>query len=291
MADGITAEMLLYLEQAIGDQYTARFVPAQSLIFDYIGHRTEKELAIETDASARTWKIIQRALSNEVVTPGKTRLMDIYGFIVQEWQDQDLDFNFPPNISIFRQGVEEVIGDTENPLVEPGDILHIDFGVRLMGLVTDQQHLAYVLRQDETEPPQGLQDLFQQSVTVAEIYADELRPGAVGTEVKVAIENRAADLGINASVYGHTQGNWVHGAGARTVFDWPDRYGDFAREPVRGSEFWSIEFSVAGEIREWDGQKIHIPREEDAVALSDGPARFLSGPQQSFWLISSAETH
>ena len=98
----------------------------------------------------------------------------------------------------------------------------------------------------------------------------------------------SAKQGIEASIYGHTQGNWVHGAGARTVFDWPDRYGDFAREPVRANEFWSIEYSVQGKVPEWDNQLVRIPREEDAVIRSDGSrAEFIMGPQQKFWLIQS----
>lgn len=154
-----------------------------------------------------------------------------------------------------------------------------------MGLVTDQQHVAYVLKPGESEPPAGLRELFRQSAVVAEIYAEELRPGAIGTAVKEAVERRAAEQGIEASVYGHTQGNWVHGAGARTVFDWPERYGDFAREPVRPTEFWSIEFSISGPVPEWGGQTVRVPREEDAVATADGGARFITGPQTGFWLI------
>ena len=289
MADGITVEMLDYLEKAIGAEYSERFVPAQDLIFDYISHRTPAELEIETEASWRTWHILKRAFSNEVIQPGKTTTMDVYGFILQEWQDQNLEFNFPPGITIFRQGVEGGIPDTDNPVIEPGDILHVDFGVKLMGLVTDQQHVAYVLRPGETEPPAGLRELFEQSAVVAEIYADEIRAGEIGMEIKTRVERRAADLGIEASIYGHTQGNWVHGAGARTVFDWPDRYGDFATEPVRPTEFWSIEFSVSGVVPEWNDQLVRIPREEDAVAMPGGPARFLTGPQTAFWLVRSGE--
>ena len=155
-----------------------------------------------------------------------------------------------------------------------------------MGLVTDQQHVAYVLRPGEREAPAGLRALFEQSVIVGAIYIEELRAGQIGTEVKTIIEERAALEGIQASIYGHTQGNWVHGAGARTVFDWPDRYGDFAREPVRATEFWSIEYSVQGAVPEWDNQVVRIPREEDAVVRPDGNgARFLVGPQQELWLI------
>lgn len=288
MADGLTAEMLLYLEDAVGAEYAKRFVPSQALVFDYISHRTARELEIETEASWRTWHILRRAFSNEVITPGSTRIMDVYGFILQEWQDQDLDFNFPPGITIYRRGVEDGIDDTDNPVIQPGDLLHVDFGVRLMGLVTDQQHVAYVLHSNESEPPAGLRELFRQSAVVAEIYAEEIKPGAIGTQVKEIVERRAAGQGIEASVYGHTQGNWVHGAGARTVFDWPERYGDFAREPVRATEFWSIEFSVSGAVPEWDGQTVRIPREEDAVATVDGHARFLTGPQSELWLVRSS---
>ena len=72
------------------------------------------------------------------------------------------------------------------------------------------------------------------------------------------------------------------------MFDWPDRYGDFAREPVRPTEFWSIEYSVQGKVPEWDNQMVRIPREEDAVIEKDGSkATFIMGPQKKLWLIES----
>ena len=40
MADGMTVEMLKFLEDAIGGKYVSRLTSAQSLIFDYINHRT-----------------------------------------------------------------------------------------------------------------------------------------------------------------------------------------------------------------------------------------------------------
>ena len=287
MADGITAALLAYLEEAVGPEYSSRLVSSEPLVIDYVSRRTPAELAIETEASWRTWNILRRAFSNEVITPGRTRLMEVWGWIVDEWKSQHLDFNFAPGLTIYRRGEPEGIDDSADPVIEPGDLLHVDFGIRLMGLVTDQQHLAYVLHPGETEPPAGLQKVFQQSVRVAEIYAEELKPGQAGHEVKDIAERRARQEGIDALLYGHTQGNWVHGVGARTVFDWPERYGIFPREPVRIGEFWSIEFRVRAPVPEWDGQVVPIPREEDAWIDSDGTTRFLTGPQTELWIVRS----
>lgn len=289
MADGITAEMLAYLEDAVGEPYASRLESSEPLIFDYVGIRTDAELEIETEASWRTWNIIKRAFSNEVITPGQTSLMEVWGWVVDEWKSQHLEFNFPPGLTIHRKGETDGLSASANPIILPGDIIHIDFGVRLMGLVTDQQHLAYVLRPGETAAPEGLQEAFRQSVRVGQMYAEELRPGTSGTDVKFNVERRAISESIDALVYGHTQGNWVHGVGARTVFNWPDRYGIFAEKPVKTREFWSIEFRTLTAIPEWGGQLVPMPREEDAWIDDHGQVHFITGPQQELWLIHSRD--
>ena len=78
-----------------------------------------------------------------------------------------------------------------------------------MGLVTDQQHLAYVLRPGETTSPEGLQEAFRQSARVAQIYADELKPGTVGTDVKFNVERRAKSDGNVSFITGPQQELWL----------------------------------------------------------------------------------
>lgn len=290
MADGLSAELLDYLREAIGNELSTRLVSSEALVFDYVGRRTPAELQIEAEASWRTWNILKRAFSNEVITPGETRLMDVWGWITDEWKSQLLEPNFPPSLTIYRRGVPDGIPDSENPVILPGDLVHVDFGVRLMGLVTDQQHVAYVLKPGETAPPPGLQQAFAQSVRAAAIFVEELVPGRRGVEVKKRIESRARAEGIDALAYGHTQGNWVHDVGARTVFDWPERYGVFAVTPVGRREFWSIEFRILAPVPEWDGQEVPIQREEDAWLDASGEVTYLTGPQNELWLIRSGPT-
>jgi hypothetical protein len=68
-------------------------------------------------------------------------------------------------------------------------------------------------------------------------------------------------------------------------FDWPERYGQHPREPVRSREIWSIEYSVSMNLSKWDGQMISMLREEDAWVHDHGEVHYFAGPQESLWLI------
>jgi hypothetical protein len=289
MADGLSASLEQYLIDAIGPKYAERLVSSEPLLIDYVSRRTDAEIAIEREASWITYNILRRALSNEVITPGETSLMDVYWWIVEEWKAQGLELNFPPGLDLQRRGLEGRIDDAADPVIEPGDLLHVDFGVKLMGLVTDQQKMAYVLRPGEKAAPEGLLQAFTQSVRLGAILVEELQPGVLGHVVKERAEERALGEGILASVYPHTQGNWVHDAGAWVNFDWPERYGQHPREPVRRREFWSIEYSVGYDLESWDGQRISMLREEDAWIDDKGAVRYFAGPQDALWLIQSPQ--
>jgi Xaa-Pro aminopeptidase len=285
MADGLTSSLEAYLLEALSPVYAERVVSSEPMAIDYISYRTDEELQIEREASWITYHILRRAFSNEVVTPGRTTLMNVYWWIVDEWKSQDLEFNFPPGLDIQRQGVEERIEDHLDPVIQPGDLLHVDFGVRLMGLVTDQQKMAYVLRPGEKQAPEGLRQAFAQSKRLGEILLEELEPGVPGHVVKERSEERGISEGILNSVYPHAQGNWVHDAGAWGSFDWPERYGRHPREPVRPREIWSIEYSTSLDLPEWGGQRISMLREEDAWVDEKGVERYFAGPQEELWLI------
>ena len=283
MADGLTASLHEYLVAAIGEPFAGRLTSSEPLFIDYVSQRTPAELEIEREAAYRTWNLLRRVFSNEVIQPGETTLMDLHYWTEEERRRQGLEFNFPASFSIQRPGGVE-IDDSEDPVILPGDLLHVDYGVRLMGLVTDQQKMGYVLGPDEAEPPPGLQELFAQSVRVAQIIAEELTPGTEGRVVQRRALDRAEEEGISASVYSHVQGNWVHGVGAWAIQDWPERYGIHPREPVRPSEFWSVEFSVSGDVPEWGPAR--MAREEDAwINPATGQLEFLVGPQQELWVI------
>ena len=100
MADGLTAELKEYLVDALGAPYRDRLVSSEPLVIDYASVHTPAEDAVEREASAATFALLRRALSNEVITPGRTTLMDVQYWITAEWKRQGFEFNFPASLEL-----------------------------------------------------------------------------------------------------------------------------------------------------------------------------------------------
>jgi hypothetical protein len=287
MADGLTAELKAYLLDALGPTLASRVVSSEPLLVDYVSVHTAEEDAVQAEAATATWDILRRAMSSEAIVPGTTTLMDVHYWITAERKRQNFEFNFPASLDLqrFRDGKVVSLDDSVNPVIERGDLLHVDFGVRQSGLVTDQQKMAYVLREGETAPPPGLVQAFADSVRGAELHAAELVPGRTGIEIKTRSEAAGTAAGLDLLVYSHVQGYWVHDAGTWTVFDWPERYGAHPRTPIQGGEWFSLEFRTRTAVPEWGGALVSMMREEDMIIPKSGAPQFLAGPQTELWIV------
>ena len=284
MADGLTAELENYLLETLGPARAGRVVSSEPLVVDYASVHTEAEHEVQREASTATFDILRRAFSGDVITPGRTTLMDVQYWITAEWKRLGFEFNFPASLDLQRAGGVS-LDDSADPVIERGDLLHVDFGVRTSGIVADQQKMAYVLREGESAPPAGLARAFEASSRAAGLILDAMRVGRTGIAIKQAAERRAAAAGIDLLVYSHVQGYWVHDAGMWAIHDWPERYGDHPRFTLKDGDWVSLEFAVTASVPEWDGQPVTIMREEDTLIAADAPPRYLSGPQTSLWII------
>ena len=284
MADGLTAELRDYLLTVLRPNLRDRLVSSEPLLVDYASVHTEAELAIEREASVATFAILRRALSNEVIFPGRTTLMDVQYWVTAEWKKQGFEFNFPASLDLQRIG-GIALDDSTEPPIEPGDLVHVDFGVRTSGIVADQQKMAYVLRPDEQVAPEGLSRAFDISSRAAAIILEEMRVGRSGVAIKDMAERRAGAEGIDLLVYSHVQGYWVHDAGMWAIHDWPERYGDHPRFVLKDGDWVSLEFAVTALVPEWDNQTVTIMREEDVLVTGDRAPQYLSGPQRELWVI------
>ena len=147
-SDGLSSGELQGMSEALGPAWTSKFRDAERLPLELVASRLPEEEAFFEKMTALVWQMTQTMFSEKVITPGKTRTSDLVWWWRQRTNDQGLGTWFQPSIEVQRKGVK---GDQlgEDPIIQPGDVLHCDVGITVARLNTDTQHNAYVLRPGE----------------------------------------------------------------------------------------------------------------------------------------------
>src|SRR5215212_8649739 len=173
-SDGLSAGELEGMSAALGARWTARFKHAEGLPLELIATRVPDEEVFFTDLTKLVHQLIGRMFSNEVIRPGATRTSDLVWWWRQQVNDLGLGTWFQPSIEVQRRGASaEQLG--EDPVIERGDVLHCDVGITAMRLNTDTQHDAYVLRDGETDAPEGLKRALANANRLQDILVEEVR--------------------------------------------------------------------------------------------------------------------
>lgn len=106
--------------------------------------------------------------------------------------------------------------DGTKDTIREGDLLHVDFGITAMGMNTDVQHMAYVLRSSEGEidAPRGLKDGLRKANRMQEIVLSKMRAGKSGNQVLTESLRQMRVEDIQGQIYCHPIGDWGHAPGA-----------------------------------------------------------------------------
>lgn len=281
-ADGLSHTMYQRLRRTLGEPYASRLVSAEKLVSDFRSRRTATEIAAFAEAGEMSRRIVERALSSEVISPGETTLADVAWWMMEELHRRNLGTSFGlPSVYVTGPGGIEATSDDR--IIRPGDLLMIDWGVGFLNFHTDMKRVAYVLRDDEEEAPAGLRRAFERGLEVRRIMTEAIRPGRTAEETLRAIERRvdradgfaymegfdrptdAPDV-TDVIVGSHSVGNLGHGVGPSIAFFNPERL----TYELRPSNLISVELFAWTSAPEWDGAKVRIPLEDDAVVTERG---------------------
>ena len=205
LADGLTASHLRAIQRALPAEMAERISPSKELAIGWLERRIPGEIVTYPQLSRITHAIIEEAFSQDVVTPGVTTSDDLVWWFRQKVSDLGLATWFHPSVAIQRDGsgsfgVQEMglRGDT---VIMPGDMLHVDFGIDYLGLKTDVQRVAYVLREGETGAPKGLRDGLAAMNAVKNALLAELKPGRSGDAILAAARRTIDASGIDGTIY------------------------------------------------------------------------------------------
>jgi Xaa-Pro aminopeptidase len=280
--DGLTLSQYEELAAALPPELRERLVRTDALAVGWLETRIPEELAVYPGIVRLAHAIISEALSAKVITPGKTTADDVVWWMRERISALGLKTWFQPSIGILRHGSVGMLEGGE--VIRAGDMLWTDFGITYLGLNTDTQHLAYLLKPGETDAPPGLKRGMAAANRVQDALTSEFETGRSGNEILAAARSRAIAAGLKPSIYSHPIGYHGHGAGSSIGF-WDNQDADPRGEHrLTPNTAWSIELNATAAVPEWGGQEVEFRLEEDA--WFDGTRiRYLDGRQSRFHLV------
>ncbi len=286
-SDGITLDAYKFLVESLGKDYEARFVSGGKLITDYLDTRLPEELEHYRNAVLVTDILTRRAFSNEIITPGKTTVGDVRWWLLQQVNNLGLTVWFQPDLRVQRQAKSNNTSQQflevadEAVMLERGDLIHVDFGLNYMGLSTDWQKHAYILKKGEKDAPAGLKNALKNTNLLQDALFKFARTGMTGAEVYENTMGEMKRVNVEAMIYSHPLGTQGHGLGAS--IDFRQSIGG-AEERFRLGSYMAIELNTSTVVPEWNNQKVTIMAEDDAMMTEKG-FEFIRPRQTEFYLI------
>lgn len=285
-ADGLTHSQYLDLMKVLTPAQQARVVPAFPLAIGWLETRTPAEMARYGEIVRVAHAIIGEGFSTAVVKPGVTTNQDLVWWYRQRVSDLGLGSWFHPSVEITRRGVPGVLRETAEPIRE-GDMLRVDFGISYLGLNTDTQHVAYVLRPGETDAPAGLRAGLRANNAVQDAVTSSMQTGLTGNVILGKARAKAIAQGLQPTIYSHPIGYHGHAAGSAIGQSEAQVFVPHGEYRLRPNIAWSIELKATQTVPEWDGQMVDFKSEEDA--FFDGQrVTYIDGRQTRFHLIGDA---
>jgi Xaa-Pro aminopeptidase len=290
LADGLSAYHYDKLMAALPEKYQSRVVSGERLAIGWLETRTPEEMVVYQQVCRIAHAIIAEGLSDKVIQPGVTTTEEVVWFYRDRIQELGLTAWFHPTVDVQRADPEST-GSTRSfssrpglEVIQPGDLVHCDFGITYLGLNTDTQQNAYVLRPGETDAPDYLKAAHQKGLQLMDILTNNFKQGRTGNEVLAQALSDAKAAGLKPTIYTHPIGYHGHGAGP-TIGLW-DQQGGVPHKgdyPLYHNTAYSIELNTKVYLPQWN-KEIRMMMEEDAFFDANG-VRYIDDRQEALFLI------
>jgi hypothetical protein len=285
--DGLSSGLRDSLMEALGPGLKDRVTSADKLCVRWLETRTPLERDLYTHMTAIARGVVSEAFSARVITPGVTTTDDVAWYIRQRFTDLGLGTWFVPTVDLQRAG-QTCAADSPfcggSGVIERGDVLHTDVGIKYLRLNTDTQEMGYVLRQGETEVPEGLKKALAAGNRWQDHLTDSFAVGRTGNDIFARTDAASKKEGLNHSTYSHPVGFHGHAAGpAIGMWDSQGNVPVTGEWPMAAETAYAIEGNVKAAVSEWKGQFVQIKLEQ--TAYFDGTRVTYSAGRQTEWHV------
>ncbi len=279
-ADGLTHAMFLKLEKYLdGTPYASRLISAEGIISAMRGRKTGAEIEkirravlITEDIFAQTYKIIRPGMSEK----------EIAAFMQSLILEKGVGYAWPPESNpAVNSGPDSPVGHSgpTDIKIQPGHLLHFDFGVKFEEYCSDIQRMVYILGPGETDAPSEVKHGFATVRAAIENLRRALKPGVVGADMDEIARKTILQAGYPEYMYGtgHQLGRVAHDGGAILGPRW-EKYGDLPNQRIETGNVFTIEPGLA--VPGYG----YVGLEEDVLVGTNG-AEYLGAPQEELILL------
>lgn len=272
-ADGLGVGLYGLLVDYLGETYARRVISAEDVISSVRGRKTDEEQRRIKKAIASAEAIYASVYG--VVKPGRTE-REIAAHMHAEVKKRGIGFAweemFCPAVN---SGPDSPVGHAAptDIKVEPGHIVHFDFGTLEEEYTSDIQRVMYVLRPGESQAPEPVQRGFDTVRASIEAAMKLMKPGATGLDIDTASRKVVTDAGYTEFKHalGHQMGRSVHDGGGLLGPMW-EKYGETPKLKLEAGQVYTVEPSLMV-----DGYGV-IGIEENVLVTETG-CEYLSKPQ------------
>ncbi len=314
VADGISYTAYNKLTKLLGEKYSERIVSAEYLITDFRTRRIPREIEVYTVLCEIARHQLERALSNEVITPGETTLEDVGWWMEDQLADLGMRSTFNRSMPMIIHSDKSKKSEyrLSNYVIQKGNLMQYDFGINHMNYGTDFKRVAYVLNEGETAVPSGIQNGWNQALKARDVIKDNIKVGLTAGETLKKIgkaleesgfrylhltvdpmlggepslepsenqkDNGRTEVSIDCHCVGNTGNSEV--ASGPSIADFRL---DRAHLVIKPNNLFAFEFIAYTPNPDWNGNKVRFNIEDNAIVTENG-VEWLYPPNEKILLI------
>ncbi len=280
IADGLSHGMYLNLIEVLKEAgYEDRIFSSEKLISSLLGRKSETEIKLVKNAIDETLKIFDEVT---VFLKEGVSEKDVASFVKSKVKERGFGYAWEeemcPAVFAGPQTGGAHSGPTDK-VIKKGEVVNMDFGIKLNGYVSDLQRTWYILKENEDDAPEPVKKAFKVLMESVEKAASALKAGVKGIEIDTIAREHIVKNGYPEYPHalGHQVGRNAHDGAALLAPKW-ERYGNLPFLKIEENMLFTIEPRIPVE-------GYGVVTVEDIVRVKKDGVEFLSTPQKEIILI------
>jgi len=281
MADGLSHGLYLTLMSMFKETaFVNKFISSEHIISALRGRKSPSEIKKIQKTIDETEMLYKRI--GEFLQPGQTE-REIHNKMVEWMVELGYESASDPEVcpSVFTGMPEEGEAHTgpTDKVVKRGDVLNMDFGLRIDGYCSDLQKTWYILKKGETAAPAEVIKGFEAVRDAITEAAKALKPGVEGRVIDAIARKVITDRGFDeyAHALGHQIGRASHDGGGILCPEW-ERYGKLPYVKIEENQIYTLE--PRARIEGYGTATVEV-----MVIVTKEGGKFLSILQQNILLV------